>query len=178
MRDLSSIVRDNVALSAVVKEIISEAKEITIKVDFHLEKSDKKEWKKLGIKSTDKNNIVKALTGTKAALIKYYTVVSGWRKSDVFNEFPELKNESSLRQFNENSSINDFKKALKVHDWWYAYSDDNSVYRKGAKASDAISKMFRELLKTDKEEAVNAYIATAKKNNDAATATMLKKEYL
>jgi hypothetical protein len=38
--------------------------------------------------------------------------------------------------------------------------------------------MFRELLKTDKEEAVNAYIATAKKNNDAATATMLKKEYL
>jgi hypothetical protein len=25
---------------------------------------------------------------------------------------------------------------------------------------------------------VNAYIATAKKNNDTATATMLKKEYL
>jgi len=80
-------------LHETINNVLNEGKkdEVTIKVDFYLEKDDKKTWKKLGIKSTDKNNIVKALTGTKDALINYYVKHSGWRKADVFAEYPELK---------------------------------------------------------------------------------------
>jgi len=85
----------------------------------------------------------------------------------------------SFKQITEGASIKDFKKLLNAYDWWYSYSDDNSVYKKGSAQSSTISKMFRELLNTsDKEDAVKAYIATAKKNGDTDTANHLKKEYL
>jgi hypothetical protein len=70
---------------------INEAKEITIKVDFDIGKKDKKNWKALGIKAVVKYDAVQSLTGTKEAIIKYYTNISGWRKEDVIAEYPELK---------------------------------------------------------------------------------------
>ncbi len=75
------------------KQIVNEAKDdvITLKTDFYKEKSDKKAWAKHNITPTDKNNIVKALTGKKSDLVKYFTKANGWRKEDVFDQYPELK---------------------------------------------------------------------------------------
>lgn len=85
---------------------------------------------------------------------------------------------SFVEIMNEASSIDVFKKSLKQYDWWFSYSDDHSVWKKGNEQSKNISKMFRDLLQTDdKEEAVKAYIATAKRNNDSDTAEHLKKKY-
>jgi len=70
---------------------VNEEKEVTLKVDFDIGKKDKKNWKALGIKAVVKYDAVQSLTGTKEALIKYYTKISGWRKEDVIDQYPELK---------------------------------------------------------------------------------------
>jgi len=77
------------------------------------------------------------------------------------------------------NDLKKFRQLLSKYDWWYSYSDDHSVYKKGEKQSQEISNLFQKLLKTsDYDDAVQAYIDTARRKGDDSTADHLKKKYL
>lgn len=41
------------------------------------------------------------------------------------------------------NTVVDYINALQSHDWYYMYSDDNSVYMSGSKASNKIAELQR-----------------------------------
>lgn len=56
------------------------------------------------------------------------------------------------------TTLIDLEQKLKAHDWYYDYSDDGSVYRKGRDQSDEIHKLSRQLRAAGQQDAVEALI--------------------
>lgn len=50
----------------------------------------------------------------------------------------------------------EFEKALRNHDWYYDYSDDGSVWRRGLAEADNIRRIRNELKSTGKEAEAEA----------------------
>lgn len=66
--------------------------------------------------------------------------------------FEEFLNESSLNE----SSITDLDKLLQSHDWYYMFSDSNSVYNKGLAEEAKIKELVYHLGDEGKEHYRNA----------------------
>jgi hypothetical protein len=52
------------------------------------------------------------------------------------------------------TTLQALEQKLKAHDWYYDYSDDGSVYRRGRDQSDEINKLSRQLAAAGQEAAV------------------------
>lgn len=52
--------------------------------------------------------------------------------------------------------LKEFEKALRNHDWYYDYSDDGRVWRRGVAEADSIRNMREQLVKDGHQLAVDA----------------------
>jgi hypothetical protein len=55
-------------------------------------------------------------------------------------------------------SLSDLEKALRTHDWWYAYSDDSRKYNWGANNWNSIVRMIKALKGKEAEKLWNKYV--------------------
>ena len=53
----------------------------------------------------------------------------------------------------QNDIWTNFENLLKHHDWFYAYSDDHRVWRKGQDVEDNIDRLYKSCSKENKEKA-------------------------
>ena len=50
-----------------------------------------------------------------------------------------------------------FEHLLKIHDWYYSYSDDHRVWQRGQTAEDTLQRRFRSLKEVDAPRAQALY---------------------
>ncbi len=58
----------------------------------------------------------------------------------------------------------EFEKLLKRHDWYYQFSDDQSVWRDGHDSEHKIQYLYDKLKKVDPVRATNLYLRYNQKN--------------
>jgi hypothetical protein len=68
-----------------------------------------------------------------------------WQKSIDQNSIDYLKKQLEETQNKYMTPLDFFKEKLERHDWYYSFSDDMSVYRRGAAAEEALLKEANEL---------------------------------
>ena len=51
--------------------------------------------------------------------------------------------------------LNEFERALKNHDWYYDYSDDGGVWRRGMEENDKIRRMRARLIEQGQQSDVD-----------------------
>jgi hypothetical protein len=56
------------------------------------------------------------------------------------------------------NSLSDLEKKLKSHDWWFAYSDDGSKYRRGSDNWNELTSMLKSLKGPQAEKLFNKYV--------------------
>ena len=84
--------------------------------------------------------------------------------------FSEFVNEN----LNE-STLADYTKAIKDHDWYYMMSDDDRSYRQGQDQINKIKQIYAELPEKNKTEAFTAFTAMRKQNFPRSDAQDQKK---
>ena len=78
-----------------------------------------------------------------SALRKRYPTVSTGKFENVYHI--KILSYQDFRNVRRVSKKNDYIKRLKIHDWWYDYSEDHSVYTKGNEARNKLLKLQKDI---------------------------------
>ena len=78
-----------------------------------------------------------------AAIVKRYPTVSTGKFENVYHI--KILSYDDFKNIRRVIKKNDYIKRLKLHDWWFDYSEDHSVYTKGHEARNELIKLQEEI---------------------------------
>lgn len=78
-----------------------------------------------------------------AGIVKRYPTVSTGKFENVYHI--KILSYNDFKNIRRVIKKNDYIKRLKLHDWFYDYSDDHSVYTKGNEARNELIKLQEEI---------------------------------
>lgn len=78
-----------------------------------------------------------------AGIVKRYPTVSTGKFENVYHI--KILSYNDFKNIRRVIKRNDYIKRLKLHDWFYDYSDDHSVYTKGNEARNELIKLQEEI---------------------------------